>query len=291
MQPNIFDTMTVVVDSGATKADWMVLDGKNTQLIHSMGLSPIFHSEDFMAAEVAKAFNGKIENNRVEHVFYYGTGCWDSGRKAIVKAALSQVFQFADIKVEHDLLGAARAACGREPGIACIIGTGSNTCLFDGDQITDNVTNLGYLLGDEGSGVFLGKMLIQAYFYRELPQDLIPAFEKFHPGGRPVILDKVYGKDTPNVYLASFVPFFAEHKDHFFVQKMLYDAFSAFVDRHVRKYKNHISLPINFIGSVAFHFQHILKIVLEERAMHPGNFIQKPIEQLAVFHMAPSLVN
>lgn len=283
--------MIVVVDSGATKADWMVMDGKNTQLIHSMGLSPIFHSKDFMATEIVKAFDGKIDPNQVEQLYYYGTGCWDSGRKAIVKEAVREVFKLADVSVEHDLLGAARAACGREPGIACIIGTGSNTCLFDGDQITDNVTNLGYLLGDEGSGVYLGKMLIQAYFYRELPQDLIPAFEKFHPGGRPVILDKVYGKETPNVYLASFMPFFAENRAHFFVQKMLYEAFSAFVDRHVRKYKNHISLPINFIGSVAFHFQNILKIVLEERAMRPGNFIQKPIEQLAAFHATPSLVN
>jgi len=240
---------------------------------------------------VRKPYTGKIEAQEVDQLYYYGTGCWDPGRKAIVQRSLQKVFPDASIKVEHDLLGAARAACGHEPGIACIIGTGSNTCLFDGDQITDNVTNLGYLLGDEGSGVFLGKMLIQAYFYRELPPDLASAFEKFHTGGRPAILDKVYGKETPNVYLASFVPFFATHKEHFYIQKMLYDAFVAFTDRHVRKYKNHISLPINFIGSVAYHFQPILKIVLEERAMRPGNFIQKPIERLAAFHRAPSFVN
>lgn len=283
--------MTIVVDSGATKADWIVLDGHTKHLIHSIGLSPNFHTEDFMANEVAKAFSNTTYAQQVENVYYYGTGCWDANRKVIVNRALRRVFTEADVLVEHDLLGAARAACGHEPGVACIIGTGSNTCLFDGNQITDNVTNLGYLLGDEGSGVFLGKMLIRAYFYRELPHDLAASFEIFHTGGRAAILDKVYGKETPNVYLASFMPFFGNHKDHFFIKKMLYDAFVAFTDRHVRKYENHTVLPINFVGSVAYHFQDILKIVLEERAMHAGNFIQKPIDQLAAFHEAPSFVS
>lgn len=283
--------MIVVVDSGATKADWKIIDGEKAQLLHCMGLSPVFHSEDFMCAEVGKTFAGKISTEQVEQVFYYGTGCWDPGRKSIVARALQRVFARAEVAVEHDLLGAARAACGRAPGIACIIGTGSNSCLFDGENITDNVTNLGYLLGDEGSGVALGKMLIQTYFYRELPQELIPSFEKFHPGGRPAILDKVYGKETPNVFLASFMPFFAENKEHLFVQKLLYLAFTQFIDRHARKYRNHMSIPVNFVGSVAFHFQHILKLVLEERAMQPGSFIQKPIDSLADFHTMPALVS
>ncbi|MFN7116884.1 MAG: hypothetical protein ACK4TA_08810, partial [Saprospiraceae bacterium] len=263
--------MIVVVDSGATKADWKVVDGTESQIIHSMGLSPVFHTEDFMYQEISKAFAGKIPTQKVEHVYYYGTGCWDGGRKGIVELALRRVFANAEILVEHDLLGAARAACGREPGIACILGTGSNSCLFDGENITDNVTNLGYMLGDEGSGVALGKMLIKAYFYREMPRDLMPAFEIFHPGGRPAILDKVYGKETPNVYLASFMPFYAQHRDHFFIQMLLHDAFAEFIDRHARKYSGHLSIPVNFVGSVAFHFQNILRIVLEERAMRPGN--------------------
>lgn len=283
--------MIVVVDSGATKADWKVVTDKDSHLIHSMGLSPVFHTEDFMYQEISKAFTGDVNTKLIDQVYYYGTGCWDPGRKSIVERALRRVFNKAEVKVEHDLLGAARAACGREPGIACILGTGSNSCLFDGENITDNVTNLGYLLGDEGSGVFLGKMLIQAYFYRELPKDLMPAFEEFHPGGRPAILDKTYGKDTPNVYLASFMPFFAKHKDHFFIQKMLYMAFVQFVDRHARKYKDNTTIPVNFVGSVAYHFQDIMKIVLEERSMHPGNFIQKPIDSLADFHTSPTLVN
>ena len=280
--------MIVVVDSGATKADWKVVDGKESHLIHSMGLSPVFHTEDFIYQEIRKAFVGVASTQAIDQVYYYGTGCWDPGRKGIVEHALRRVFTHADVLVEHDLLGAARAACGRTPGIACILGTGSNSCLFDGENITDNVTNLGYLLGDEGSGVFLGKMLIQAYFYRELPRDLMPAFEAFHPGGRPAILDKTYGKEAPNVYLASFMPFFAKHKEHFYIQKMLYTAFAQFIDRHARKYKDHISIPVNFVGSVAYYFQHIMKVVLEERSMHPGNFIQKPIDSLADFHQSPS---
>lgn len=291
LQSNHTYTMIVVVDSGATKADWKVIGDKENHIIHSMGLSPVFHSEDFMYQEIRKAFSEDTDTSLFDQVFYYGTGCWDPGRKGIVERALRRVFVNAEVMVEHDLLGAARAACGRAPGIACILGTGSNSCLFDGENITDNVTNLGYLLGDEGSGVFLGKMLIQSYFYRELPKDLIPAFEKFHPGGRPTILDKTYGKEAPNVYLASFMPFFAEHREHFFIQKMLYNAFTQFIDRHARKYKDHTAIPVNFVGSVAYHFQHILKIVLEERSMHPGNFIQKPIDSLANFHTSSTLVN
>jgi len=157
--------------------------------------------------------------------------------------------------------------------------------------VTDNITNLGYLLGDEGSGTFLGKALLRAYFYREMPSELLQQFEAFVPGGKSSILDKVYGKETPNVYLASFVPFLSTYREHPFVLKMLYDAFALFIDRHVRKYQNHNTLPIHFIGSVAYHFQNILKIVLEERNMRAGSFIQKPIDHLVAFHASSSLVH
>ncbi len=283
--------MIIIVDSGATKADWKIIDGHQSQTLHTMGLSPIFHTEHFMAAEVRSAFAGQVAPEQVQQVFYYGTGCWDADRKAIVARALRQVFTNAEIEVEHDLLGAARSVCGNDPGVACIIGTGSNSCLFDGEKIVDNVTNLGYMLGDEASGVYLGKKLIQAYFYREIPAELMMHFDNFHPGGKSTILDKVYGQEPPNVYLASFVPFFVEYKQHIYIQKLVYDAFANFIDRHVRKYDGHMRLPIHFIGSVAWLFQHIMRIVLEERAMRAGNFIQKPIDDLAAFHVSSSMMD
>jgi len=282
---------TIIVDSGSSKADWRVVEEQRVQSVSTRGFNPVFHTDEMIYGEVQKAFASEMEPQRVGQIYFYGAGCWDDKRKNVVRRALERFFTQANIAIEHDLLGAARAACMREAGITCILGTGSNSCLYDGTEVIDNITNLGYLLGDEGSGTFLGKALLRAYFYREMPSELLQQFEAFVPGGKSSILDKVYGKETPNVYLAAFVPFLSTYREHPFVLKMLYDAFALFIDRHVRKYKNHNTLPIHFIGSVAYHFQNILKIVLEERNMRAGSFIQKPIDQLVTYHASSSLVN
>ena len=164
------------------------------------------------------------------------------------------------------------------------MGTGSNSCLYDGIDVIDNVTNLGYLVGDEGSGTHLGKKVIRAYFYREMPADLALKFEAFAGGGKDLILDHIYGKETPNVYMASFTRFLADNMSHPFVQRILYRSFAEFIDRHVRKYQGHMHLPIHFIGSIADVFQDILKVILAERAMQVGRFVRKPIDELVDFH-------
>lgn len=277
--------MIVIADSGSTKADWKLVDSNIANSITTMGFNPVFHTTELISDELAKAFR-ELNKEAATNVYYYGSGCWDQRRKQVIKDALKQVFGKADILVEHDLLGAARATCGTEPGISCILGTGSNTCLYDGNDVIDNVTNLGYLMGDEGSGTHLGKKLIRAYFYRELPPEIKTAFEEWVPGGQSEILDKVYGEDTPNVYLASFTKFLAEHKDHFYIQRLIYKSFTEFIDRHVRKYEGHLSLPIHFIGSIAYTFQDLLRIILQERHMKPGVFIKKPIDELVKFHVS-----
>ena len=277
--------MKVIVDSGSTKADWKVVSENKVQSVSSIGLNPVFRSVEVIRDKTKEAFlKASIDLDKVKEVYFYGAGCWDRKRNQKVVDGLTQVFEKAKIEVHHDLLGAARAVCGLEPGIACILGTGSNSCLYDGEKVTDNVTNLSYLLGDEGSGTHLGKRLIRAYFYRELPKDLIGPFDERFPGGTDAILNKIYGKETPNVYLANFTKFLSDHKDHLFVQRLIFNSFAEFIDRHVRKYKNHISLPVSFIGSVGYHFQDIMRVVLDERAMNTGQFIQKPIDNLIDFH-------
>jgi glucosamine kinase len=282
--------MMVVVDSGSTKADWQIVRESGIEELHTRGANPVFLEEDEIYNLLSPAFNG---NDAVEHareVFFYGAGCWDSGRIGRVEHALKRIFPNAQVDVEHDLLGAARATCGDDPGIACIIGTGSNSCHYDGISVTDNVTNLGYLIGDEGSGTWLGKELIRTYFYREMPEDLRAAFDVSYPGGESAILDAVYAcEDTPNVYLAAFTRFFSEQKDHIFIQRLLYNAFSLFIDRHVRKYRGYNALPIHFIGSVAFYFQDIIKVILSERNLISGVFIQKPIDRLTSYHVGQSV--
>lgn len=277
--------MKVIVDSGSTKADWRVVSDEAVDSVSSIGLNPVFRTVEFMRDETRQAFDdAQVAVDDVKEVYFYGAGCWDKRRKQKVADGLQPVFQNAKVYVYHDLLGAARAVCGKEAGIACILGTGSNSCLYDGEEVIDNVTNLSYLLGDEGSGTHLGKKLIRAYFYRELPKDLIGPFDERFPGGTDAILNKVYGKETPNVYLASFTKFLSDHVDHLFVQRLIYRSFEEFIDRHARKYKGHIGLPTSFIGSIAYHFQDIMRVVLEERAMNTGKFIQKPIDELVAFH-------
>ncbi|MGH1437487.1 MAG: hypothetical protein ACRBG0_23820 [Lewinella sp.] len=276
--------MKVIVDSGSTKADWKFLSGEEETSLHTMGFNPVFHSSDQIEQEVNKAFKGIMNLEQEAEIYFYGSGCWDQKRKAVIENGLKRVFTNAKIDVHHDLLGAARATCGNDPGISCIIGTGSNTCLYDGKDVIDNVTNLGYLCGDEGSGTHLGKKLIRHYFYRELPKELEEAFEVFVGGGKQKILDTVYDGTPPNVYLASFTRFMSEHVDHPFIQRILYRSFAEFIDRHVRKYPGHLKLPVHFIGSIAYVFQDMLKIVLTERAMHHGIFIKQPIDNLVAYH-------
>lgn len=279
--------MVLVADCGATKADWLLLRaGRPDKLVHTLGFNPVVHPKELLEGEVMKLSQDLLPGIQPDTIFYYGAGCWDFRRKAVVKDTLSAAFPNSDIHVMHDLLAAARATCSHDPGIACIMGTGSNTCLYDGVDVIDNVTNLGFLLGDEGSGSHLGKSFLRAYFYRELDDQLVEAFEASTNLDRSTVLDTVYETEIPNTYLASFTRFMGEHIDHPIIQKIVFTSFSEFLDRHVRKYRGHLELPIHFIGSIAFHFKSILLAALHERDMNAGNFVPKPIDALADFHRA-----
>lgn len=278
--------MLIIVDSGSTKADWQVINADGSHELHTtMGFNPFFHDEDRIETELKKSFVKDVNVVEAKKVYFYGAGCSDKMRCDIVKRGLERIFTNAEtIEVEHDLLGSARATCGNEAGIACIIGTGSNTCLYDGKDVIDNVSNLGYLLGDEGSGSHLGKLLIRAYFYRELPDDMIEFFHEEFGNNKRVILNKIYG-EAPNVYLASFARFFSKHKSHFYIQKLANEAFAELTRRHILKYNGCNNIPIHFVGSVAYHFQDILKTTLEEHNLTLGVVIQKPIDALVDFHL------
>jgi glucosamine kinase len=278
--------MLIIADGGATKADWVIVKTGGEQIsISTTGFNPNYVSGDTISKIIKQELVEKLPFDITGQVFYYGTGCWDKGRRQIVIDAIQRELPKAEINASHDLLAAARATCGHQPGIACILGTGSNSVLYDGEQEADNVTNLGFLLGDEGSGAQIGKMFIQAYFYREMPKELQPIIEQVCPNGRKDILDTVYSGGIPAAYLASFTQLFAEHQDHTFVRETVKKSFNEFLTRHVCKYKNHETLPVSFVGSVAFHFQGILKETLLELGLNPGVFIKKPIGNLVQYHL------
>jgi len=177
-----------------------------------------------------------------------------------------------------------------EPGIACILGTGSNSCLYDGEFEVDNVPSLGYLLGDEGSGSYLGRMFVRSYFYREMPADLAAIFEKVHPGGKEEIIEAMYNGPAPNVYLASHAKILSDNREHPFVKELVYEGLNDFVQRHVKKYEGHQTLPINFIGSIAFYFREVLDKVLTDNGMTLGAIIKKPIFNLVKYHLERSKI-
>ncbi len=279
--------MLVVADSGSTKADWRIIEKNGSAIeLNTIGFNPNYHKKSVLVEALENGMADKVLANEAKEVYYYGSGCWDMGRNHVVESALQQVFKTAKIEVQHDMLGAARATCGDKPGIACILGTGSNSLLYDGKKEVDNITNLGYLVGDEGSGSHLGKKLIRGYFYREMPADLIPKFEKLCPGGKRELLDKIYGSPTPAVYMASFGKFIAQNKTHPYIRNLIEASFDSFIKRHVCKYDNHRSLPIHFVGSVAFYFKNILNETLKKKGLHLGIIIKRPIENLAKYHFS-----
>ncbi|MEY3195356.1 MAG: hypothetical protein RIQ78_1453, partial [Bacteroidota bacterium] len=228
--------MVIIADCGSTKCDWLILHGgRDQQLENTVGFSPFFHTTEEIKSILVEQLIPKLNPSLVSEVYFYGTGVHDAHRGEIVGAAIRAVFPSAKVEVEHDLLAAARSVCGHSAGIACILGTGSNSCYYDGKQILDNVPSLGWLLGDEGSGTHLGKALLRAWFYRELPADLNTAFNNAHPEGQDAIKDKVYDKGA-NAYLATFTRFLGDNLQHPFVQNLVSSSLGEFLDRQACKY-------------------------------------------------------
>jgi glucosamine kinase len=277
--------MVVIADCGSTKSDWLLVKGgRDQRLENTVGFSPFFHTSDEIKAILDEQLLPKIDSRAVEQVWFYGTGIHDKHRAEIVASALRAAFPNAKVAVEHDLLAAARATCGHSAGIACILGTGSNSCYYDGTRILDNVPSLGWLLGDEGSGTHLGKALLRAWYYRELPADLQAAFEQEHPEGPVAIKDRVYEKGA-NAYLATFTKFLGEHQQHPYVRQLVGDSLGEFLDRHACKYQGYQSVPIHFVGSIAHHFQRILEECMDSRKLKLGTIVRKPIYPLADYHI------
>jgi glucosamine kinase len=279
--------MHLIADSGSTKTAWQLIKSKNTILkFETIGYSPQYITTSEMISDLMAVLIPQLPilSDEISKIHFYGTGCSTPRTVDIIQSALENVFQKAAVEVNHDLLGAARALCGRSPGVACILGTGSNSCLFDGEFIIDNIPSVGFMLGDEGSGGYLGKKLVRAYFYRELPTDLEDAFTRKYQLSRDELLLNVYKKPMPNRYLADFTKFLSEHLDHQFVHQLVKSSFQDFLNSMILKYDNIHNLPIHFLGSIAIHFQRVLKEVLIENNLQLGRIIENPVEEMAKYH-------
>jgi N-acetylglucosamine kinase-like BadF-type ATPase len=276
--------VTLIADSGATKAEWCLINNGKKKVLFTQGISPYFLSTEQVRELVSTELASKLNSVEVGKVFYYGTGCANPKNVKIIKSALQKVFPSASVTVNTDLMAAARAVCGHAKGIACILGTGSNSCYYNGKKIVKSRPGPGYILGDEGSGAYLGKKVLQYYLYEIFDEDLKYFFDKKYNTNRAEILQNVYKKPFPNRYLASFALFLAENRGHYMVENILEDGLNDFFFYHLVKYPEIWKLPVNFVGSIAFGFRDVLQQLCNNYEFDLGKVIKRPMEGLVDFH-------
>ncbi len=274
----------LIADSGSTKTEWCLLQGKKQKTFMTQGLSPYFLDASQMVSVIREELLPGLGKAAVEEISFYGTGCKSPDNRRIVKQALRKVFPDADVMVDLDLFGAARAVCGHEPGVACILGTGSNSCYFNGKKIMRNSPGLGYVLGDEGSGAYLGRKVLQYYLYNTFDEDLRARFDAKYLTNAAEILDHVYKKPLANRYLASFALFLAENRGHYMVENILEDGLNDFFFHHVIKYSEAWTLPVHFVGGVAYGFRDVIAELCSNYEITQGRILANPMEGLVAFH-------
>lgn len=277
--------MILIADGGSTKTDWrLIKEGREYKQVQTPGFNPYLVGSDEIEAILWKELQPYIDNNAVSSVYYYGAGCSTPVKNMIVETAFEKIFPNARIHISHDLLAAAHALCGDKEGIAAILGTGSNSCFYDGKDITDGIFSLGYFFGDEGSGAYLGKQLLTAYLHKELPEDVEQRFKEEYSMSLESILDAVYTKPAPSRFLASFSRFINNNRNHPYIYNLLTDAFRLFYKYQVCCYGRHKEVPVHFVGSVAYHYKDILTDIGLEFGIITGKFIKAPIDGLVEYH-------
>jgi glucosamine kinase len=278
----------LIADSGATKCEWCLLSPKRKTIL-TQGMSPYFLDEKDMTGLLEKELNPFLPMKNISEVFFYGTGCANKKNASTVKKALEKNFPSAAVTVNHDLFGAARSLCGHEKGIACILGTGSNSCFYDGKKIIRNSPGLGYVLGDEGSGAYLGKKVLQYYLYDVFDEGLKARFDLAYTTNAEEILENVYKKPLPNRYLAGFTRFLADNREHYMIENIIEDGLNDFFHTHLSRFKETSTCPVHFTGGVSFVFQDIIRQLCEDYNFKQGKILKNPMEGLIAYHQPSKL--
>ena len=274
----------LIADSGATKCQWTLVQNGKRQTIKTTGISPYFLSLSDIVQIVEKSFQKKVDLNKVDAVYFYGTGLSNPDNVIILKKALKAVFKNAKLDIQTDLMAIARAACQDKKGVVCILGTGSNAGFYNGKKITKNSPGLGYVLGDEGSGAYLGKKVLQYFLYNTFDEDLMAAFEKKYALTKDQILNAIYKEPLPNRYMASFAKFLAENRGHYMIENIIEDGLNDFFFAHIIKLNEAWLYPIHFVGSVAYGFKDVLKQLATSYELTLGKIVKSPMDGLIDFH-------
>lgn len=277
------ETIKLIADSGATKTEWCLLTGGRKRTIITQGISPYFLSPQDIENILLKELKSKIRNEPDE-IYYYGTGLANPDNVRIMKKVLRNLFPGAKVEADHDMMAAARALCGDGKGVACILGTGSNSCFFDGKKMTRNRPGLGYVLGDEGSGAYLGKKVVQYYLYETFDEELQYQFNMKYATNRVEILEHVYKKPFPNRYLAGFTIFLAENRGHYMIENIIEDGLNDFFYAHLNKYPEIWRYPVHFVGGVAYGFKDVLAELCRTYEFEMGKIMKNPMEGLIDYY-------
>ncbi len=278
--------MIAIIDGGSTKCDWVILDnsGKPHLKTTTLGFNPNIINVDFIGQEIDKNEDLFFLKNHIEKVFFYGSGCGTAANAKKVETEFIKSFPQAEVRIKEDMTAAAYAAYNGKPAIVCILGTGSNSCFFDGEKIRIDLPSLGFLIGDEGSGSALGKHLLRRFFMKKLPADLERAFIKTYNLTIEDAIKNMYHNPRANAYLGEFNKFIAEHKSHAYFQNMVFDEMKNFLDYQVLPYPESGEIEINFIGYISYIYEDILRAAAAELNLTIGKVVQKPIESLVDYH-------
>lgn len=284
--------MILIADSGSTKVHWclMAANGHTAEFITD-GINPLFQTSDAMRNSICNQLLPQMASmlwaGTVSHVFFYGAGCTPE-KSPFVEKAIKSVFKKAKVFVASDMLGATRGLLGHEKGVACILGTGSNSCLYDGEQIIKNVPSLGFILGDEGSAATLGKRLVSDLLKNQLGDDLKERFLSQYAINQADVIEHVYRQPFPNRWLANLARFCAENIDDPRIHDLIYDHFAQFVKRNISQYytteEQKQSMPVGFVGSIAFYYRPVLEQVMNDYGFRVGQILQDPIPGLVEYH-------
>jgi len=280
--------MILIADSGSTKTDWTLTnrEDKSRKTFHTIGYNPYFIDTEAIYYSLTENLLKDLDASVVSKVYFYGAGCSTPEKKEIVRKALTRCFPGKEIFLGHDLLASARALLGKEKGFAAILGTGTNTCLYDGNDVSMNIDSLGYLLGDEGSGSYIGRKIVRDFMRKRLEPELYDRFkERFQIEGNEQIFHTLYSTQFPNRYLASFCSFADEYVSHPYIKNKVRDSFRDFFKNLVSKYPDYKDYEFNCVGSVGFVFKEILEEVAQSYDMKIGKIIKSPMNDLVAFHM------
>jgi N-acetylglucosamine kinase-like BadF-type ATPase len=275
--------MILVAESGSTKTRWCTITKQRIDfVVNTPGINPLLMSNEEIQGIIRPVLAG-FDAVDVEEIYFFGAGCANNSLKEKIGKVLYSVFECKEIWVDSDLIAACLALSGNQPSVVGLLGTGSNSCLWDGSGIRQQTPSLGYVLGDEGGGVSIGKQLVSDFLKKQMPGDLWLKFSERYDVSAEIVIQRVYQTPMPNRYLASFAPFAEEYIGHIYCKRLVTDKFESFVKRNLLQYQNIDRLPVHFCGTIAWCHQNELREVCKGTKLNMGNIIKEPIEGLAEY--------